>query len=122
MSRAFVSDKEDWAYCAKAGERCLHADPERDCHKTDCPHYYKSAQPVAKTSGDRTVRRHPGKEAGQSGGNGTGSKPAKDSPAGQRSGTGSRSSAAASGAAAGSARRTKRANLKPPKRWGGRSG
>ena len=26
MSRAFVTDKEDWVYCAKAGERCMHAE------------------------------------------------------------------------------------------------
>ena len=91
MSRAFVSDKEDWAYCAKAGERCLHAGLGEDCRKKDCPHYAKAVQAVKKSSGDRTVRR---------------TAPAESRP--------SRST--------GPARSTKRANIKPPRRWGGRHG
>ena len=91
MSRAFVSDKEDWAYCAKAGERCLHADPGRDCREKDCPHYAKAVQAVKKSSGDRTVRRTPSAGSTASG---------STSPA----------------------RSTKRANIKPPRRWGGRHG
>lgn len=112
MSRAFVSDKEDWAYCAKAGERCLHAGLGEDCRKKDCQHYAKAVQAVKKSSGDRTVRRteprakttgQPVKTAGKT--------PAKTAPAGQN--PAGRTSPA---------RSTKRANIKPPRRWGGRHG
>jgi hypothetical protein len=57
MSRAFITDKEDWAYCAKAGERCMHAEPGRDCRRTQCEHY--DAQPEGPAGGDSltVVRR-----------------------------------------------------------------
>ena len=96
MSRAFVSDKEDWAYCAKAGERCLHAGLGEDCRKKDCPHYAKAVQAVKKNSGDRTVRRTPS--------------------------AGSTASGSTASGSTGPARSTKRANIKPPRRWGGRHG
>lgn len=101
MSRAFVTDKEAWAYCPKAGERCMYAEYDSDCRRTSCEHYGKKAASGAAgsagTSGAsgqtslRTVRR-----AERSDG------PSKDKTNGPT--------------------KTKRANLAMPRRWGGRSG
>ncbi|MBQ9059976.1 MAG: hypothetical protein IJ128_02425 [Firmicutes bacterium] len=102
MSRAFVTDKEDWASCAKAGERCMYAEAGKDCRRTSCEHYDRQldsdafgsaaadaqAQPAL-----RTVRRESGK-ADAAGGKSGSTGPAK----------------------------TKRAKLDMPRRWGGRSG
>ena len=90
MSRAFVSDKEDWAYCAKAGERCVHAEAGRACRIKDCPHYGKEISAPGASASMRVVARRekrPSQPAGPS-----------------------------------APRSTKRANVKPPRRWGGRSG
>ena len=112
MSRAFVTDKEAWAYCPKAGERCMYAEYDSDCRRTSCEHYGKKAASVAAgaagsagTSGAsgqtslRTVRR-----AERS-----------DGPAGQKS-------AGPAGSKASGPAKTKRAKLAMPRRWGGRSG
>ena len=97
MSRAFVSDKEDWNYCPKAGERCLHAEEDRDCTKTDCEFFDK--KPAAKDAADKDL---PGAKVV--------SKDKKD-PA-----------AKATANAAGKLRKTRRAAIKKPSKWGGRSG
>ena len=128
MSRAFITDKEDWAYCPKAGERCMYAEEGKDCRRTSCEHYERQAD-------------LPGSDADSSGSSGG---PASSGRAGLR--TVRRESAAANasdysraskaGAAgsgktgtAGSAKtkraaepKTKRAKLSMPRRWGGRSG
>lgn len=105
MSRAFVSDKEDWIYCAKAGERCMHAEAGRDCRKTDCPHFSHAAKPVShESAGTRIVTRASKKNTEPD-----------LTVRGKRSGT----NASKSGARKGT---TKKANIKPPKKWGGRSG
>lgn len=59
MSRAFVTEGDNWTYCAKAGERCMHAEVDRDCRKEDCPHFNKtiSSDMGTLTSGDRFVKR-----------------------------------------------------------------
>ena len=105
MSRAFVSDKEDWNYCAKAGERCVHADIGRDCRQRDCEHFQKTVPDHAGNSANQTslrvVCRKPRKES------------SADHSADKRNQHRSQGSNSSS---------TKRANIKPPKRWGGRSG
>ena len=50
MSRAFVTDKEDWIYCTKAGERCMHAEPGKHCSRKSCEHFNKEAQTIDKDS------------------------------------------------------------------------
>ena len=41
MSRAFVVEGDAWEYCAKAGERCMMAEPGKECNVSDCPHVSK---------------------------------------------------------------------------------
>ena len=94
MSRAFVSDKEDWVYCPKAGERCMHAATDKTCSETSCEHFDKEAAPApqAAAAAVKVVAKKP-KEA-------KAERPAE--PAKQRA--------------------TKKSKLKKPKKWGGRSG
>lgn len=93
MSRAFVTDKEDWVYCAKAGERCMHAEVGKECGKTDCEFFNREAKtPNRNVSKVKVVKRKP-KEA-----------------------------KAASEAKPEPRRKTKKSTLRKPKKWGGRSG
>ena len=92
MSRAFVTDKEDWTYCPKAGERCMHAEPNKACSVTECEHFNKEAKASDLGASVKVVSREP--------------KAAK----------------AAQTAKSNRARKTKKANLEKPKKWGGRSG
>ena len=101
MSRAFVSDKEDWAYCAKAGERCFHAQQGRECSVAGCPHFNKTEKVTDRTgSGLKVVARRRKDPAGDVPEGVKDSKPG--SPQNKRT--------------------TKRSTVKIPKRWGGRSG
>ena len=111
MSRAFITDKEDWAYCPKAGERCMYAEEGKDCRRSSCEHYERQAVSPASDPGS----------SGSSGG------PASSGRAGLR--TVRRAASAESRRASGTAEskrtaepKTKRAKLSMPRRWGGRSG
>ena len=96
MSRAFVTDKEDWVYCAKAGERCMHAEAGKACRKTDCEYFdRKVREPSRRTTAVKVVKRKP--------------KDTKDAKAAKPEPTQPR-------------RATKKSTLKKPKKWGGRSG
>ncbi|MCR5034346.1 MAG: hypothetical protein K6B42_02875 [Clostridia bacterium] len=93
MSRAFVTDKEDWVYCAKAGERCMHAEVGKECGETDCEFFNREEKAPSRTEAQvKVVKRKP-KDA----------KAANESKAEPR-------------------RKTKRSTLQKPKKWGGRSG
>ncbi len=138
MSRAFVSDKEDWEYCAKAGQRCLHAQPGRECSVVECPHFIKTEKAPDRTGPGLKVvaRRRPeragndpagkGTQAGARGGKLTGNDRAGKNPqAGARGGklTGNdRAGKNSASGTPGNKRATKRSTVKIPKRWGGRSG
>jgi hypothetical protein len=92
MSRAFVTDKEDWVYCAKAGERCMHAEEGKVCNETDCEFFDREIKtPVRSISSVKVVKRKP-----------------KDAKATVE-------------AKAEPRRATKKSTLKKPKKWGGRS-
>lgn len=93
MSRAFVTDKEDWVYCAKAGERCMHAEEGKACSETGCEFFEKESKPVRQAAAAVKVVK----------------KKAKDAKA-------------AKAAEPGSQRTTKKSKLRKPKKWGGRSG
>ena len=107
MSRAFITDKEDWSYCAKAGERCLHAEPGTPCTRTDCEYFDREAQPVGSTSGGlRVVARRTEKaaaKANEPGGRPSAKTKKANGPGGRRPG------------------KTKKASLPKPRKWGGRS-
>ena len=93
MSRAFVTDKEDWVYCAKAGERCMHAEAGKVCSETDCEFFDREAKaPSRNTTQVKVVKRKP-----------------KDVKASSETKPESH-------------RETKKSTLKKPKKWGGRSG
>ena len=92
MSRAFVTDKEDWVYCAKAGERCMHAEEGKACSETSCEHFDKTPKLTRQPSASVKVVR----------------KAAKDAKAPKPTGTSPK-------------RTTKKSTLKKPKKWGGRS-
>ena len=99
MSRAFVTDKEDWIYCAKAGERCMHAEEGKACRNTACEHFAKEMKTPARCTGAvKVVKRKP-KETKDA----ATAKAVKSSPAQPR-------------------RATKKSTLKKPRKWGGRSG
>ena len=92
MSRAFVTDKEDWEYCAKAGERCMHAEAGKACGETDCDYFNREAKAPSRNEAQvKVVKRKP-----------------KDAKA-------------TSEAKSESHRKTKKSTLKKPKKWGGRS-
>ena len=92
MSRAFVTDKEDWVYCAKAGERCMHAEIGKACSETSCEFFNRKAKVPSRTAAQvKVVKRKP-KDANVA--------EAKTEPR----------------------RATKKSTLKKPKKWGGRSG
>ncbi|MCQ2546936.1 MAG: hypothetical protein MJ161_05250 [Clostridia bacterium] len=59
MSRAFVTEGDNWTYCGKAGERCMHAEAGKTCKKVDCPHFNKTvpSDMGTMTRGDRIVKR-----------------------------------------------------------------
>jgi len=91
MSRAFVTDKEDWVYCPKAGERCMHAEEGKVCGEIDCEFFHKTVKtPVRNASAVKVVKRKP-KDA-------KATATAKPEPR----------------------RATKKSTLKKPKKWGGR--
>ena len=91
MSRAFVTDKEDWVYCAKAGERCMHAEEGKACSETSCAFFDREAKtPVRSGSAVKVVKRKP-KDAKVA--------EAKTEPR----------------------RATKKSTLRKPRKWGGRS-
>ena len=93
MSRAFVTDKEDWAYCAKAGERCMHAEVGKECGEASCEFFNREVKaPSYNAAHVKVVRRKP-----------------KDAKA-------------TSELKAEPHRKTKKSTLKKPKKWGGRSG
>jgi len=93
MSRAFVTDKEDWAYCPKAGERCMHAEVGKECGETDCEFFNREAKASSHNAAKiKVVKRKP-----------------KDAKA-------------ASEVKSEPGRATKKSTLKKPKKWGGRSG
>ena len=50
MSRAFITDKEDWIYCPKAGERCMHAEEGKDCTETGCEYFDKNLRQIIQPS------------------------------------------------------------------------
>lgn len=106
MSRAFITDKEDWIYCPKAGERCMHAEAGKECGKTDCEHFKKTVKmPAGATTAVKVVKRKPKAEAATGG---------AKAEAATKAGTTK---------AAGTAqpqRKTKKSSLKKPKLWGGR--
>ena len=90
MSRAFVTDKEDWVYCAKAGERCMHAEEGKACSETSCAFFDRKVKvPVRSGSAVKVVKRRP-----------------KDAKAAE--------------AKAEPRRATKKSTLKKPRKWGGR--
>ncbi len=92
MSRAFVTDKEDWVYCPKAGERCMHAEVGKECGETGCEFFDREVKtPSRNATQVKVVKRKP--------------KVAK----------------AASEAKAEPRRKTKKSTLKKPVKWGGRS-
>ena len=105
MSRAFITDKEDWAYCPKAGERCMYAEEGKDCRRSSCEHYERQAVSPASDpdvpgssgrAGLRTVRRAASAESRRASGTAESKRTAET--------------------------KTKRAKLSMPRRWGGRSG
>ena len=60
MSRAFITDKEDWVYCPKAGERCMHAEAGKECGETDCEHFAKAVKlPAGTGTAVKVVKRKP---------------------------------------------------------------
>ena len=92
MSRAFVTDKEDWIYCVKAGERCLHAEAGKECRKTDCEFFGKEVNLAESGSASvKVVKRQKKEKAAET-------KQAAEKP-----------------------RKTKKSSLPKPRRWGGRS-
>ena len=105
MSRAFITDKEDWVYCPKAGERCMHAEAGKECGKTDCEHFKKTVKmPTGSTTAVKVVKRKPKAEA-------------------PKAGSATKAPKAETTKAAGKAqpqRKTKKSTLKKPKLWGGR--
>lgn len=96
MSRAFVTDKEDWVYCAKAGERCMHAEEGKACSETGCEFFDKESKPVKQAAAAVKVVKKKAKDA----------KAMKSEKA----------------AEPGPQRTTKKSKLRKPKKWGGRSG
>ena len=98
MSRAFVSDKEDWIYCPKAGERCMHAaEAGKECTETSCEHFSKVVKDTDTSPVAAKIVKKPAQTAKQ---------------------------AKASGpkTASAPARKTKKSKMEKPKKWGGRSG
>ena len=95
MSRAFITDKEDWVYCPKAGERCMHAEEGKDCTETGCKYYERKLRQINQTSASLKIVRKKTKTAATAG------KPKT--------------------AETGPKRKTKKSNLPKPKKWGGRS-
>ena len=93
MSRAFVTDKEDWVYCPKAGERCMHAEEGKACGETGCEFFHKEPAEVKQATASVKVVKRKVKEA-------KAEKPVVSE----------------------SRRATKKSTLKKPKKWGGRSG
>ncbi len=103
MSRAFITDKEDWIYCPKAGERCMHAEEGKPCRETGCEFFSREIKAVdSKSSAVKVVRRKPRKDANNANVPHAKSMAADDKPEPHRA--------------------TKKANLKKPFKWGGRSG
>ena len=93
MSRAFVTDKEDWVYCAKAGERCMYAEEGKACGETGCEFFEREAKTPSRTATQvKVVKRKP-----------------KDAKAAIEAKSEPR-------------RKTKKSTLQKPKKWGGRSG
>lgn len=92
MSRAFVTDKEDWVYCAKAGERCMHAEVGKECGKTACEFFNREVKAPNRNATQMKVVKRKAKDAKAT--------EAKTEPQ----------------------RETKKSTLKKPKKWGGRSG
>ncbi len=93
MSRAFVTDKEDWIYCAKAGERCMHAESDKPCSRTSCEFFGREAQGIDSTSGGlRIVSRRKEKTVAE-----------EKAPDDRR------------------ARATRKSSLLKPRKWGGRN-
>ena len=108
MSRAFVTDKEDWAYCPKAGERCMYAEEGKDCRRSSCEHYERQAVSPAS---DPDLPDAPGPSG----------------RAGLRTVRRAASGASRRGSGTAESKRnaetkTERAKLSMPRRWGGRSG
>lgn len=103
MSRAFITDKEDWVYCPKAGERCMHAEVGKECGETDCEHFAKAVKLPA--------------------GTGTAVKVVKRKPKAVKAEAATKAAKAETTKAASKAqpqRKTKKSTLKKPKLWGGR--
>ncbi len=92
MSRAFVTDKEDWVYCAKAGERCMHAEEGKACSETSCAFFDRKVKAPDRSGRSVKVVKRKTKEA----------KPAEAKTEPRRV--------------------TKKSTLKKPRKWGGRSG
>lgn len=94
MSRAFVTDKEDWIYCAKAGERCMYAESGKPCNRTSCEFFDREAQAIDSASGGlRIVSRRKENAVAKT------KEPDRHRP----------------GA-------TKKSSLPKPRKWGGRNG
>lgn len=95
MSRAFITDKEDWVYCPKAGERCMHAEVGKECGETDCEHFAKAVKlPAGTGTAVKVVKRKPKAVKAEA--------------------------AAKAASKAQPQRKTKKSTLKKPKLWGGR--
>ena len=107
MSRAFITDKEDWAYCPKAGERCMYAEEGKDCRRSSCEHYERQAVSPAS---DPDVPDVPG-SSGRAGLRTV-----------RRAGSTETKRAAETETKRATESKTKRAKLSMPRRWGGRSG
>ena len=91
MSRAFITDKEDWIYCPKAGERCMHAEEGKACSATGCDYFNREVGVTRHTSASLKVVTKKPKET------------------------------KVSVADTALRRATKKAKLEKPKKWGGRS-
>ena len=114
MSRAFITDKEDWIYCPKAGERCMHAEEGKPCRETGCEFFSREIKPADhKSSAVKVVRRKPRKDANNAN--------VPHAKAMAASGVDGKPGATPAGKPE-PHRATKKANLKKPFKWGGRSG
>ena len=92
MSRAFITDKEDWIYCPKAGEQCMHAEEGKTCSETGYEYFDKQIKPAARSATSVSIVKRKTKET----------KPAAEDKPSQR-------------------RTTKKSTLKKPRKWGGRT-
>lgn len=109
MSRAFISDKETWEYCPKAGERCVHAAADRECTRRECEHFHSKPQ-TADTRG--TASRGPATRTVTRAGSSTADKGVP----------GRKTDSAPSKKGSSRSKSTRRSSLKKPVKWGGRSG